>query len=250
MPFTPAHPALILPLLRPCRRWLSATGLVLGAMAPDFEYFLRLRPDGIYGHTLAGIFWLDLPLIILFTALFHSLVKQPLAACLPALLRRRLGPLTRPPWPLRRAVSAPVLLGGLVGTVSHLFWDAFTHEDGFVVLRWPALQVPLHLLHGSFPIYTWLQLGSTLLGLLVILGYLLQLPTFPERAGVPPSVRLKFWLVTAAGPALLWGPFAKISAHIWPFSVSSLVVTGMSAALVGLLTAAALFRQRWAGAAG
>ncbi|GAA4000395.1 DUF4184 family protein [Hymenobacter fastidiosus] len=249
MPFTLAHPALILPLLRPCRRGLSATGLVLGSMAPDFEYFLRLRPDGIYGHTLAGIFWLDLPLVVLFTALFHSLVKQPLVASLPALLRRRLAPLTRQAWPMRRACSGPVLLGGFAGILSHLSWDAFTHDDGLVVLHWPALQQPLALLHGTFPVYTWLQLGSTVAGLLAILTYLGALPRYSAAGPFVPAVaRRTFWLITGAGTGLLWGPFAWVSARIWPFSFNSVVVTGMSAALVGLLAAAAVFRrQRAAG---
>ncbi|SHI62526.1 protein of unknown function [Hymenobacter daecheongensis DSM 21074] len=246
MPFTPAHPALILPLLRPCRRWLSATGLVLGAMAPDFEYFLRLRPDGIYGHTLAGIFWLDLPLILVFAALFHGLVKQPLVASLPDFLRRRMLPLVGPRWPWRRVLASPVLLGGLVGTVSHLVWDAFTHVDGLAVLHWPALQQPI----GPLLLYTWLQLGGTVGGLAAILIYLLRLPaTVPRIEPGPAGARRTFWLGIGAAMVVLWGPFAWFSAQIWPFDLSSVVVTGMSAALVGLLAAAAVVRRHGARAA-
>jgi len=248
MPFTPAHPALILPLLRPCRRWLSATGLVLGAMAPDFEYFLRLRPDGIYGHTLAGIFWLDLPLIVVFTALFHRLLKQPLVASLPSWLRRRLAPLAHESWPVRRAVSGPVLLGGIVGALSHILWDSFTHFDGFFVELWPVLGYRIPLGRAHWPLYTLLQHGGTLLGALAIAGYLRRLPPAAQTVGGPLALPQAFWRRAGLTTLLCWGIFALISAQIGFFGLGSVIVTGMSGALVGLL-AAALYWPGWTAAA-
>ena len=41
MPFTFSHPAAVLPLRLLPRHWFSLTGLVIGSMVPDFEYFLR-----------------------------------------------------------------------------------------------------------------------------------------------------------------------------------------------------------------
>lgn len=250
MPFTPAHPALILPLLRPCYRRLSATGLVLGAMAPDFEYFLRLRPDGIYGHTLAGIFWLDLPLILAFAWLFHNLVKLPLAQCLPGMLRARLLPLVGAAWPVRRLFSGPVLLGALLGCVSHIVWDWFTHDDGLVVLSWPLLQQPLPAVMLHWPLYTFLQYVSTVVGLGSIGWFVLALPARPTPAAPPARTRLTFWLATGAVLILLWGPFMVYSSLIWPFDANSVLVTGMSAGLVGVLVAAGTLRRQCTAPAG
>ncbi|SEP14833.1 DUF4184 family protein [Paenibacillus sp. OV219] len=56
MPFTFAHPAYALPLKFINPRYLSATGLVLGSMAPDFEYFLTLEPHQTIGHSFSGLF--------------------------------------------------------------------------------------------------------------------------------------------------------------------------------------------------
>ena len=64
MPFTLAHPAIVLPLAAKKLR-MSATGLVIGSMVPDFEYFIRMRTESKYSHTLAGLFWFDLPLGLL-----------------------------------------------------------------------------------------------------------------------------------------------------------------------------------------
>ncbi|MSQ59664.1 MAG: DUF4184 family protein [Betaproteobacteria bacterium] len=40
MPFTIAHPAAALPLLRPLRGFGVLSALVIGSMTPDFPYFL------------------------------------------------------------------------------------------------------------------------------------------------------------------------------------------------------------------
>lgn len=247
MPFTPAHPALVLPLLRRWHRWLSATALVLGAMAPDFEYFLRLQPDGIYGHTLAGIFWLDLPLILGFAWLFHALLKAPLVQSLPQPLRARLLPLLGRPWPLRRLVSGPVLLGGVLGCASHIGWDWFTHDDGLVVLHWAFLRQRLPGFGPAWPLYEFLQYVSTFVGLGSIGWFVLQLPARPVPAAPVARIRVGFWLTTGAVLALLWGPFMVYSASIWPFHFNSVLVTGMSAGLAGLLVAAGTLRRRLAG---
>jgi hypothetical protein len=56
MPFTFAHPAVVLPGGYLPKQWLSLTGLVVGSRTPDFEYFFRWRVLSLYSHTLAGIF--------------------------------------------------------------------------------------------------------------------------------------------------------------------------------------------------
>jgi hypothetical protein len=57
LPLTLAHPAAVLPF----RRWFVFSGLVIGSLAPDFEYFLYV-PDSLrIGHTLPGVFLFCLP---------------------------------------------------------------------------------------------------------------------------------------------------------------------------------------------
>ena len=53
MPFTPAHTALVLPFIQ--KRYLSATGLIAGSVAPDFEYFFKMSTNGVHGHTIPGL---------------------------------------------------------------------------------------------------------------------------------------------------------------------------------------------------
>ena len=65
MPFTFSHPAIILPLLKLGKNKVSATALIAGSMAPDFEYFINFQMKQIHGHTAAGMFYYDFPLAIL-----------------------------------------------------------------------------------------------------------------------------------------------------------------------------------------
>ena len=58
MPFTFAHPAAIIPINSRFKSKFCLTGLVLGSMAPDFEYFIRLKPYSAYGHNLIGFLYL------------------------------------------------------------------------------------------------------------------------------------------------------------------------------------------------
>lgn len=44
MPFTFAHPATVLPFAKKHSKHISVTALILGSMAPDFEYFCTLDP--------------------------------------------------------------------------------------------------------------------------------------------------------------------------------------------------------------
>jgi hypothetical protein len=169
LPFTFAHPAIVLPFWRV--RWLSFTALVFGSMAPDFEYFFRLRPYSAVSHTLVGLFVFDLPLSFLLALLFHRIVKRPLVACLPAPFDRGLGYAAAKPWMIGSLRDGLVFsYSAVIGSLTHIVWDAFTHQGAFMVSRLPLLQqrVPLPLAGLDIPVYKLLQHGSTLIGLSLI----------------------------------------------------------------------------------
>src|SRR5437879_5082045 len=106
MPFTfLAHQAAVLPLKIARPAWFCGWALVFGSMAPDFEYFARGEPWSTIGHTLAGQFTLCLPATLLLVLFF------------------------------RRAVTWRSVPSALLGSGSHVLWDGFTHEHGFVAER-------------------------------------------------------------------------------------------------------------------
>jgi hypothetical protein len=89
MPFAFSHPAVILPLRLLPNRYYSLTGLVAGGMAPDFEYFIRMNLGSIYSHTLAGIFYFDIPVGIAICFIFHDVVRDGLIDHLLVTLQQR-----------------------------------------------------------------------------------------------------------------------------------------------------------------
>ncbi|MFN5774209.1 DUF4184 family protein, partial [Flavobacterium sp.] len=98
MPFTFSHPAIVLPLTFLPRQWFSLTGLVIGSLTPDFEYFLRMRIESNYSHTIDGLFWFDLSLGLLLAFLFHNIVRDSLFDNLPIFLKSRFSAFRQFDW--------------------------------------------------------------------------------------------------------------------------------------------------------
>jgi hypothetical protein len=191
MPFTPAHPAIILPLLKKART--SALGLIVGSMAPDFEYFFKMKVNSQYSHTLGGVLYFDLPVSFLLSWLFIRFVKVNLVANLPVFLQRRLQPMTLLDY---RQVLVKrwfvFVCSALLGSLSHLFWDGFTHNDTFFVRN-------LSFYHGSYvpyegvkyPLWYALQHISSAIGLSILAIYVLLLPT---RSGTLYRPNVVYWI--------------------------------------------------------
>ena len=163
MPFTIAHTVTARPLRRLSGQRLVLPALAVGAMAPDFEYFVHLSPTRTIGHTIPGLFVLCLPTALVVLFIWHRLVGPVLAA----LLRPSTGGLTTgwdEPAPFGPPARFAVLCASiLVGSFSHIAWDAFTHQSGVVVSLWSGFKHPLG--PGAIPVYQWLQYGSSLFGM-------------------------------------------------------------------------------------
>lgn len=166
MPFTPAHAAAAYPFRR---TRLIFSALVVGCLAPDFEYYLRLSPEGHFGHTPAGLFLLDLPLGLLVLLLFHAYAKQPLWSWLPERMRVKI-PLGTRNLPARTPAQVLLLcLSIVIGAATHIVWDSFTHHRYWPYDHLPFLRYVLVLpILGHTQVYNLLQHVSTVLGLLAL----------------------------------------------------------------------------------
>ena len=172
VPFTPAHAAAVLPLRR---LPLIPSALVVGSLAPDFEYFLRLSPNGSFGHTIRGAFVLTLPLAMIVLWIFHQFVKIPLITLLPDGIQRRLATdLNRFRFAgVRRFLL--IVCSLLVGIATHLLWDSFTHRNTWLYHHWRTLAETIRLpIVGWVPYYKVFQHGSTVVGVGVLLALLIR----------------------------------------------------------------------------
>jgi len=187
MPFTLAHPAAVLPLRRV--RLLRTVPLVIGAMAPDVQYFLPWRiakhlpevTQTYFGsHTFFGTFTFDLPLAFM-SLLLIWLLRVPLTAplgaqaaakCRTALERFGSQSLN---WAL-----APLSI--LIGAWTHLAWDSFTHPQGWLVSRISALSAPVSFFGYTGELCHVLQYVSSVFGLAVMAIWFVRLRAPPSRS--------------------------------------------------------------------
>ncbi|MGA9207062.1 MAG: DUF4184 family protein [Terriglobales bacterium] len=206
MPFTLAHPAAAVPFRR-CGLVLSA--LVVGALAPDFEYFVRLAPQNRSGHQMPGVLLITFPAAFFVLWLFHACVKRGLAALLPVPAQQRLQPyLGRFSFGggKRFALIAASIA---VGIATHLLWDMFTHSGTLAYDHWMWLQTMIALpAVGARPVYKVLQYFSSVLGCLLLAVWIwrwwLQAPASdtPVRAEWSAGKRTAILAAMAALPVL------------------------------------------------
>ena len=192
MPFTFSHPAIVLPLTYLPKKWISLTGLVIGSLTPDFEYFIRMKIKSEYSHTISGLFWFDLPLGILIAFLFHNIVRNSLLENLPKEFKLRFVKFMTFDWNTYfKANWLIVFLSLLIGTFSHLLWDSFTHQGGYFVENF-AVFTNIVNIHGfQMPVYKILQHLSTLIGGLIIL---LTVYKMPKNESKTHKINFVYWI--------------------------------------------------------
>lgn len=234
MPFTFSHPAIILPLTYLPKCWFSLTGLVIGSLMPDFEYFLRMNIKSVYSHTLEGIFWFDLPLGLLTAFIFHNLIRNHLFENLPFILKSRFINYIDFDWnSYFKKNWLVVLFSILIGTTSHIFWDSFTHDTGYFVKSFPQLKDSIKVLNYQIPILKILQHSSTFIGGLFICISIYKLPSFQIQRKV---TNIYYWIIFFTGFILLSSLLNtfKINA-LGTFIISIISVSILSLILTSIL---------------
>ncbi|MEU7554760.1 DUF4184 family protein [Streptomyces sp. NPDC044571] len=197
MPFTLSHAAAVLPAVRRTGRArgpLVASALVLGSFAPDTFYFADavvegVMPYGDFTHSLPGVFTADAVLTAALTACW-LLLREPLTALLPRPWRGRVHAAVRGErWRQERRPAPLALwfyLSAVLGSLTHVLWDSFTHMDRWGTNALPWLGEPIAF---GFPPYTFLQYGSSAVAAGVLLWFtvtaLRRLPASPLPASVP-----------------------------------------------------------------
>lgn len=156
MPFTISHTVAIIPLFR--WRRLDPLALVIGSMAPDLGYFVHRFAFAGEAHSLVGSFTRALPVagaVWLVCRLAGCFLIRPLpsrwrAAAAMVIESSR--------WQVSALLWVPLSM--LLGIWSHVAWDSFTHQGGWVVPHVPLLE---------WPVYHWLQHASSILGMVILM---------------------------------------------------------------------------------
>lgn len=197
MPFTPSHAIVALPFVRTP---LAPAAVSIGAMAPDLPLFTRgAVVDYDVTHDLR---WLPVTVLLALVLLliWRILLRPAVRMLAPRVLAQRLptewdrgsrAALHETSGTPMRTLLLVVALA--LGVVSHILWDAFTHEGRGGVTLIPALDQ----LWGPLPGYKWLQYASGIGGMVVlaVAGAVWLRRRVPAAADTAPlALRAAWWV--------------------------------------------------------
>ena len=180
MPLTFCHPAIVLPLKKLKPNWFSMTGLIIGSMSPDLEYFSRMEILATHSHLFLGVLYFDLPIALIYCFVFHLFVRNILINHLPDFFKERFAQFLNFDWiNYLKKHWIIVIVSIIIGAYSHLFWDAFTHEWGYFAKLIPTLQEVWFTKPIEVKGYKFLQHFSTFLGAIFIAFWIYKMPKEP-----------------------------------------------------------------------
>jgi len=241
MPFTFSHPALVLPLAKYSGRYFSLTGLIIGSLCPDFEYFFRMKVESLVSHTAGGLFYFNLPVSIALAFVFHNLIRDYLYKNLPTICHSRLEAFTSFNWNhYFHQHYLIVIVSILTGAASHLLWDSFTHLHGYSVQEIGLLQLGIKTPIGiTLPVYKLLQHLSTCLGGLFILLAFFQLPATRLNHH---KINSTYWLLVLLITSIII--CIRFTIETPRNYLGNLVVTGIGAGIIALAAVPFLMRAK------
>jgi hypothetical protein len=225
VPFTPAHAAAALPFRR---TRLIPSALVIGTLAPDFEYFIRFKLGSAFGHTVRGALLFALPVALVVLWLFHRYVKVPLVSVLPNSLESRLIPYLERFRFFGLSRFLLIVFSILLGIATHIVWDSFTHQRMWLYGHWSFLRQSSTIpFLGPIRNCTLLQHSSTILGMgfltLWVLHWYRTAAPSDRPSGRPISTKWKIAAVTLiSGVAVIAGMSRGLAAAGVPDSRNAL----------------------------
>ncbi len=262
MPFTISHVAAVLPLTHALSRRRLLSAAIIGSMAPDFGFFLPWRPARFETHGMLALLTFCLPMGLAAFWLFQRVMKRPLVELLPDAAYRRYRPWAEPADIASVAQWLLAACGILAGALTHLVWDAFTHEGARGVRMFPAIDDPVvdiagHHLVGS----RLLQDASSVVGLAVTLAVAAYALWPRGRRGAagseaaPPgplsAAERRGWLVLELAAALAasvalyrWRSAAGVFAHSLGGQLGIAAVAALRGTAVSLLLCSACLSLR------
>jgi hypothetical protein len=199
VPFTVSHAAAVLPLEKLGKHKLPLTALMVGSMAPDFGYFFTHEASRQLTHSFSGLFIFSWPAGLAVWLFYVAVLEKATITLLSDRWHTRFAHTDAiTPRLIVRASIAIVL-----GAVTHLLWDAFTHRGTFVTNAFPVLLGPTPGF-AWLPIYHLLQGISSVVGLAILIRWARHLHRKPAKSLIRPykiSERVRIgalWFLLAA----------------------------------------------------
>ncbi|MCL7423823.1 DUF4184 family protein [Streptomyces sp. YS415] len=263
MPFTLSHAAAVLPAVRTDgtgRGRLVPAVLVAGSFGPDLTYYAGGAVPGAmeFGdvtHSFAGVLTVDVAISWALVGLW-LFVREPLVALLPPARQGRVAALLRcgaPRARVRGELVAWWYVSAVLGALTHVVWDAFTHLDRWGMRLFPVLGEEF----AGSPLYWYLQYGGSAVAAAVVAVFLTvalrRVPAGVLPVGVPVLSSRDRWLagalpagctvVFAVQRAVRWWSYWGSRAKPWEL-IPTLCFGAGAGLVVGVLAYAVAVRVR------
>lgn len=185
---------------------------MVGSMAPDFGYFFWHEASRQITHSFLGLFTFSLPAGMAAWLFYVAFLEKTTITLLPDRWHTRFAHTDA----ITPALLLRAIIAILLGAITHLLWDSFTHRGTFATDMLPLLLAPTPGFRW-LPIYHLLHGLSSVVGLVLLARWAQGLHRQPARSLIRPypvSARVR---LTACGflalATLLWGfvvwrPFA------------------------------------------
>jgi membrane-bound metal-dependent hydrolase YbcI (DUF457 family) len=206
LPFTVSHAAAVLPLHRLSQHKLPLSALMIGSMAPDFGYVFSYEVSRPITHSFSGLFIFSLPVGLLVWLFYVAMLEKATITLLSDRWHTRFAHTDA----LTASLIVRACIAILLGAVTHLLWDSFTHRGTFTTDAIPALLGPTPGF-SWLPIYHLLHGLSSVVGLVILAHWARGLHRVPAKSLIRPykiSERARIgalWLLLIA--SLLTGFF-------------------------------------------
>lgn len=172
MPFTISHTVAVIPLYKYLGKFGALSALIIGSMTPDFAYLTPYLVDQrMDSHSLLGVYLYAIPMGLTVYFLYHLLMAPVIVSLLPKVFQQHLhsdlflGRLPNIP-------SYTLIFSLIVGALTHIIWDFFTHQSGIPqFIHW--MDIPLTSVDGyDIMPYRVLQHFSSLFGLTLLIFWI------------------------------------------------------------------------------
>jgi len=242
MPFTISHAAVVLPFSRLLARWRLLSAVVVGAMVPDFGLFFPWPMHRFETHSAGALFSFCLPVGVATYWVFQYFIKAPVLEVLPEGAYARWRPFSSPADFASIRQWILVAVGVLAGAATHIVWDAFTHEKARGVRMIPWLEEPIDIGAHHMGGVRFLQDGSSLIGLAVVLGLLAyglrRGPDQPVRTRPLRAAERRAWVVlyvlAAVTLSVVWWSWEPVG-HSLTAVANGIAVAALRGLALGLL---------------
>ncbi len=186
MPFTLAHPAVVIPLKKPLQKWGVLSALIIGSMTPDFSYFLPFGISRYETHSFLALFWFCLPVGLVFYYAYHMLLAPVLLSISPQGFKQRVNAdVMLGKFPSTNIFS--VIFSLIIAAATHIVWDLFTHPPHHIVEPLSSwMNIVLIQFDGyTVQVFRALQHISTFVGIGLIIYWIKQWYTNTPTTQLP-----------------------------------------------------------------